>query len=697
MEGHRRQGFSLLFAVGCLGAATIDAQALQYNAWTSPSSGHWEDPDWSLGVLPGPNQAILFTNAGWKALAIGPNTSQNYPQTMNVDSITVSSPTNSYNVLLLNYAGYQTPLSANMITLGSNAVITLLASALNVTNTGNSNYVFEVGGTVNQGDFPAVNASVLRVGDIGPGTYNLTNGTLTVSNGYIGGAFSGQFNHFGGYHSVSTLWVLGTRQRSGGAGEYDLYGGALGGTVDLNNGALMKQTGGVFVGALNIDGTYELDGGSCTSSNLLLPVIEYGYNRFTDDRELAGEVLQTGGTNQTGDLYLGGQGQGYDAIQWAVPGIYRMSNGLLTATSAAVDVGGTMTQTGGSFTNFGPLVLMAHLLHDGYFLTFYDGQYDLQGGFLTENSIVSSGDFTQSGGTNQVTGPTLLTSIYTVGVGDRLAQYSLSGGLFTTASLTVSNAAVYQSGGSLITGNLSLSNGIAPDSFDNSFSGYALSGGQLTVSGIQVAGYAVFRHQGGTLLEPGLLTLAGGRWDERTSGQQFGALQLSSAYNVTNSTISLPTNSCVLQFANSSSVPWTSGVTLIVSNWAGSTQGGGRHQIIFGSNSSALTSAQLSEIVFANPAGLPGGTYPARILSSGEIVPTTPGAPPVVSAPMRQPNGTMDLLVSGDVGKIYGMLVSTDLVHWDVLSTQTNQGGTMTFQDTAAPSYSRRFYRAYVQ
>ena len=71
--------------------------------------------------------------------------------------------------------------------------------------------------------------------------------------------------------------------------------------------------------------------------------------------------------------------------------------------------------------------------------------------------------------------------------------------------------------------------------------------------------------------------------------------------------------------------------------------------------------------------------------------------PPVVSAPMRQGNGTMDLLVSGDVGKVYGVMVSTDLVHWAVLSVQTNQSGTMTFQDTAAPSYPQRFYRPYLE
>ncbi len=141
----------------------------------------------------------------------------------------------------------------------------------------------------------------------------------------------------------------------------------------------------------------------------------------------------------------------------------------------------------------------------------------------------------------------------------------------------------------------------------------------------------------------------------------------------------------------------TNSFNVLLLNYAGYQTPLTANAITLGSsNSSALTTAQLNDIVFSNPAGLPGGMYPAQILSSGEIVPAATTAP-MASAPVRQTNGTMDLLVSGEVGRIYGMLVSTDLVHWVVLSTQTNQSGTMTFQDTAAPSYPQRFYRVFVQ
>jgi hypothetical protein len=68
-------------------------------------------------------------------------------------------------------------------------------------------------------------------------------------------------------------------------------------------------------------------------------------------------------------------------------------------------------------------------------------------------------------------------------------------------------------------------------------------------------------------------------------------------------------------------VAWSNQVTLFVANWNGSLDGGGNHQVFFGSNSSGLTGQQLSQIQFKNPGGV-NGYFPARILPTGEIVPT---------------------------------------------------------------------------
>jgi hypothetical protein len=148
----------------------------QTNSWTNSASGNWEDSSsWSLGILPGTNQDIMLTNSGWKALAIGPYTAQNFPETMTVDSITISAPSNSYNTLLLNYSGAQTPLTVQSLSVGSNSTVTLVSSALEVDGT------MDIGGEINQND-SLVTGNLVDFGGIGPGVYNLNSGILAVSN-----------------------------------------------------------------------------------------------------------------------------------------------------------------------------------------------------------------------------------------------------------------------------------------------------------------------------------------------------------------------------------------------------------------------------------------------------------------------------------------------------------------------------------
>ena len=74
--------------------------------------------------------------------------------------------------------------------------------------------------------------------------------------------------------------------------------------------------------------------------------------------------------------------------------------------------------------------------------------------------------------------------------------------------------------------------------------------------------------------------------------------------------------------ANSSSQTSAGGARLVVANWNGNLSGGGAEQLKFGTTQSGLTPNQLAQIQFANPAGLPAGNYPARILATGEVVPT---------------------------------------------------------------------------
>ncbi len=49
---------------------------------------------------------------------------------------------------------------------------------------------------------------------------------------------------------------------------------------------------------------------------------------------------------------------------------------------------------------------------------------------------------------------------------------------------------------------------------------------------------------------------------------------------------------------------------------------------------------------------------------------------------------------SGDIGRNYQVLASTNLVDWVVLTNMTATGLSTTFTDSGASSYPRRFYRA---
>ena len=88
-----------------------------------------------------------------------------------------------------------------------------------------------------------------------------------------------------------------------------------------------------------------------------------------------------------------------------------------------------------------------------------------------------------------------------------------------------------------------------------------------------------------------------------------------------NSVIDFTTGAGKVSFSNSAAMNWNQTCSLTVTNWNGSTNGGGSDQLLFGNNSSGLAPAQLRQIVFANPAGFPPGNYTATILPSGEIVP----------------------------------------------------------------------------
>src|SRR5688572_29769310 len=77
----------------------------QTNSWDSVLEGNWHDNRWSAGVLPGTNQTILITSAGIKTVRIGQKTVTDFPETLHVESVTVSAPSDWRSTLLLDSIG----------------------------------------------------------------------------------------------------------------------------------------------------------------------------------------------------------------------------------------------------------------------------------------------------------------------------------------------------------------------------------------------------------------------------------------------------------------------------------------------------------------------------------------------------------------------------------------------------------------
>lgn len=590
-----------------LALAGVSGSSQNFNSWVKPSSGNWQDQTgWSLGNLPAVNQDILFTNAGWKAVSVGADTAQNFPQSMNVGSITVSSPQDSYNVLLLNYAGYGTALQAGSVTINTNAVLTVLGSMLSVTNSGTTNDQLLLDGTVNQGDNSAVRATYLGLGTVGgniAGVYNLTNGLLTVHSAFAGGP--GQINQFGGYFWADQLELFV-------GGYYYLYDGDFGGDLFLNGGNFI-QLGGLFNASLEENGFYTLAGGTFIGG-LSVPGAVIGY--FT----------QTGGTNQSPTLNVGAPG--------ATGGIYTLSNGLVTANSALLGDNGKLDQWGGTLSVDGPFRFTGEFYSQSYFA---EGELKVHGGNFSARSLdFSGGAVDQSGGNAQI-GDLNVYGFH--------SSYTLDAGLLTATNLTVTNANsawfAQNAGTNTVAGLLKVSRQtLAGD-------GYKMNGGALIAPFIRLDSGGVFHHTGGDILNNQKLTIASGTWEAKQGSTYLGQLELSGA--TASPFLTMPAGASVVGFAASTSITWPGTAPMHIQNWAGSLTGGGQHQVTFGPN--GLTAQQVRQIYFDNPAGLPAGTYPAHILATGEVVPDqgspTPG---VVNSWINPASGNWDQAANWSLG-----------------------------------------------
>lgn len=646
-------------------ASALICQA-QTNSWTNSGSGNWEDPYWSLGMLPGTNQIILFTNDGTKTLLIGPKTANAFPGSLMVGAIVLGGETGSTNTLLLNEVELGIPYFVDVET---NSALAMRSSAL-------SGGDFSLGGTLTATD-SRIQFSSLTIGNTGPGVMNVTNSIITWAWGrdieeYVGGNYPALVQQCGGTN-------FGTIEIDAG-GEYRLFGGSVTrqnrpGQIVLRGGNFSQFGGKVdeslwFVG-WNCE--YHLGGGILSCGELDIPS-KWGLSK--------NRVRQTGGTNLASVIRLGNSGG---------PGSYRLEGGFLQASNlflisyqgpnpnAPVE-GSDFYQSGGCHTN-NAICIQGGEGIDNYVR--FSAYYLTNGIVATPIMALTDGAVLQSGGTNQVGNISLAG----------LSNYLLSGGWLTAQKIGMTGGygfhgqanAIQQSGG---TNHVS-------DDLSLALSTCTLSGGELFARNVSLS-QSAFYHTGGVAHVPGCLTLTGGTWGEQTASQQFGVLQLATEQGVSsNSRLQLASGTCIIQFSDSSSLTWSNSAALTITNWSGSLYGGGSQQIIFGSNAAGLTPQQLSQIQFENPVGIPPGTYAARILATGEIVPDT-GAPlpPRIEFSGSPMSGSVQLRVGGNIGEVYGIETSTDLVHWMIWTSHDNATGTIPFTDAHSTNSFRRFYRA---
>ncbi|HEX5219705.1 MAG TPA: hypothetical protein VFZ59_09070 [Verrucomicrobiae bacterium] len=558
---------------------TATASSAQVNSWINPGSGNWDQPSsWSLGVRPDSSQAVFITNEVWKAVAINPSTPVNFPASMAVDNLTIRGASNTLNTLLLNFAGTAVPLTV------ANALT--LAGHAQILN-------FNSALVVQSGTITVTNSQIIQDG----GLVRCMNATMNLQSAT--------------YHLTNGVFEAGVVNLGlQGASTFNQYGG----TATFQN----------LVYFVNWGGTYSLYGGIARFPN--------GLSIVSRNSSEAG-FLQAGGSNFVTTLLVAAD------LDGASP-YYTLENGFLGASNVFVQAGGAgpidFTQDGGVHVVTNELRLQGRVRSSSNFKL---ASYVHNNGTLQAGSIVLDevADFVQSSGVTRVSGSLSLG-------GDPFFRrdLSLSGGTLGVSNVTYGGAGmnVIQTGGSFqVTNTLSFGGEATPG---HALPTFTFQNGTLTAGNIEmIANLIIGSGIAGRISNPGFFKLAGTvRIDDANEslGQFILATNLTFFGPVTNSTINLAGNSSRLSFASSSSSAWIAAATLEIVNWNGSLTGGGAEQLKFGTSQSGLTPAQLSQIRFR----IGNDVFPARILSTGEVVPDQGTVPGFVNSWINPGNGNWD-------------------------------------------------------
>ena len=524
---------------------------------------------------------------------------------------------------------------------GSLEVDSFLASFPTVLNLNVNQSVGSLSGTVFPGGSATINIAsgkTLTVSQLTDTTYegviagagslqkSLT-GTLTLtgSNSYTGITTIAAFSTI----SVSSLANGGSNSNIGAssnlAGNLVLQGGTLRYTGAAVSTDRLFTLGDGFAGGIDASGTGPVNftnAGSMGLQNSNSRTLNlFGTN--TGDNTLAAVIGDNGGPT---DVRKSGTGKWVLTGASSYTGATTITGGILEANTLA---------DGGNNSSLGASALASsNLVIDGGTLRYIGSGSSTNRSFTvgpngaaidasgtgalifrstTLQTISGTGDrtFTLTGtntGANALRGgvgdPTTsgMTSLVKNGTG----TWMLTGGNAYTGSTTVNTGTLNVDDTGTASGRISATSSITV----NSGGTLLLSGDVATTS--RIANAATMTLNGGTF---GLNGVAEGT----VASAGVGALTLSST-----STIDLAGTS-LLHLAASNTKTWTG--TLNILDWDGMlVAGGGSEQLLFGTTVSGLTAAQLLQIEFVNPAGLPAGNYLAAwaTAADGELVPGAP-------------------------------------------------------------------------
>ena len=633
-------------ALGVIGLLLAVSAFGDTNSWTKTTSGNWEEPFWSLGQLPSASdEATVVTNAGFKAVAIGPSTVATAPGSLQINDLYVDAPTNSHNLLLLNYAGLNIPLTTATTHIGRDGSLLSYYSALRANQ-------FAVNGQATFAEFAESQVNEAWVGtfrfdSIGTGTgsaeLTLSNGLFSVFQINIAEGVPGVFNQYGGANQTRSLFI-------GGGGVYSLFDGTLNVTQSVNldpstqASARLNIAGGVAemteLESVNNDprakGELSLSGGTLRATRLVANNAQFTQ---TDGRAEIGDIQFPFGT-PLGRTFTD----------------YTLSGGVLVSSNLVFGLDGTgsasFSQSRGIHTNLTTILLSAPEGSNSA------SMYSLRDGLLVSSRIdIPGGYFAQNGGTNQAQRISIAhRGVYANVAGsvgeictnhaqelviNDFGSYSMSAG----AQLWTSNTTV-QFGSptfSVFLGHHHVENRLLIDSGGKYFLYSGTLGARfITLDG---GGGLILADGGGIITTNDTVFMRSGTITVAYGDHQFGALRVPGGGD-----IDFPTaGPNALRFVNAGYTDGGLNAELRIRHWTP----GGDHLYV-GNNPSAITPDQLYLTHFIDPEGYPPGTYAARVTSNGEIV-------PVEFRPLgftRSQNG----LILTWADNTYGLYSSTNVV-----------------------------------